>query len=358
MIQSGLGALKLDAGPADGLFGPKTRAAIRDWQRAKGLAATGYLTSDQSETLVAQGKEVRVAVGLPAPPIAVSPSPPKPETLVAKQKEVRVAVGLPSPPVSASPSEPKPEFLPGETFKDCPECPEMVVVPAGSFMMGSLTYENSWTENEGPQHRVTIAKRFAVGKFEVTFDEWDACVADGGCGGHRPEDRGWGRGRRPVIKVHWEDTKSYVSWLSRKTGKQYSLLSESEWEYVARAGTTTRYAWGDDIGHNKARCIPCGWGWDLRTAPVGSFEANGFGLHDMHGNVKEWVDDCYNDSYSGAPSDGRAWITSGDCQKRVTRGGSWYSNRPGPLRSASRDAYYIRSNRRDDYGFRIARTLN
>jgi len=273
---------------------------------------------------------------------------------VEKGKEVRVAVGLPTP-TPVSPPAPAPGYQPGETFKDCPECPEMVVVPAGTFMMGSPASEKGRFKDEGPRHRVTIAKPFAVGKFEVTFAEWDACVAAGGCNGHHPDDRGWGRGRYPVINVSWTDAKSYVSWLSRKTGKRYRLLSESEWEYVARAGTTTRYAWGNDIGPNKANCGGCGSQWDNRqTAPVGRFGANRFGLHDVHGNVWEWVEDCSNESYAGAPSDGKAW-TSGDCNRRVLRGGSWVSS-PWIVRSAIRDRSV--SGYRIDYdGFRIARTL-
>jgi formylglycine-generating enzyme required for sulfatase activity len=244
---------------------------------------------------------------------------------------------------------------PGETFKDCPECPEMVVVPAGTFMMGSPASEKGRFKDEGPRHRVTIAAPFAVGKFEVTFAEWDACVVDGGCNGYRANDRGWGRGRRPVINVSWTDAKSYASWLSRKTRQRYRLLSESEWEYVARAGTTTRYPWGNVIGRNKANCDGCGSQWDDRqTAPVGSFPANEFGLHDVHGNVWEWVEDCWTESYAGAPSDGKA-STSGDCGRRVLRGGSWF-DRPWSVRSAFRIGFDT-GDRFYDSGFRIARTL-
>ena len=243
---------------------------------------------------------------------------------------------------------------PGREFKDCPECPEMVVVPAGWFMMGS--YENS---DEKPRHHVRIRKPFAVGRYEVTFAEWDACVTDGGCGGHRPDDEGWGRGRRPVINVSWDDAKAYVKWLSDKTGKEYRLLSEAEWEYVARAGTTTRYSWGDQIGHNRANCDGCGSRWDgNQTAPAGSFSANPFGLHDMHGNVWEWVEDCWIDNYQGGPSDGSAW-TGGDCWFRALRGlrgGSW-NYLPRSLRSASRLEFRAGS-RDSDNGFRVARTFS
>ena len=241
-----------------------------------------------------------------------------------------------------------------KTFRDCDRCPEMVVVPVGSFMMGSPDSEEDRYNDEGPVRRVTMFAPFAVGKYEVTFAEWGACWADGGCR-RDPRDEGWGRGNRPVINVSWKDAQAYVGWLSQQTGKQYRLLSESEWEYAARAGSQTRYAWGDGIGRNRANCRSCGSRWDGEsTAPVGSFAANAFGLHDLHGNVWEWVEDCWNDSYRGARVDGAAWEV-GDCSRRVTRGGSWYSS-PGHLRSASRvkdgttsGSFHI--------GFRVARTV-
>ena len=240
---------------------------------------------------------------------------------------------------------------PGTTLRDCPECPEMVVVREGRFRMGSTV----GNDDERPVHEVTIARPFAVGVYEVTFAEWDACVSDGGCGGYRPDDAGWGRGKRPVINVSWNDAKAYVRWLSRRTGEAYRLLSESEWEYVARAGTTTRYWWGNEIGRNRANCDGCGSRWDdERTAPVGSFSPNAFGLQDVHGNVWEWVEDCWNESYRGAQSDGGVW-ESGECGRRVLRGGSWGDN-PGSLRAAIRsgDSTGCRDN---DNGFRVARTL-
>ena len=223
---------------------------------------------------------------------------------------------------AAEEAERRERLRPGRVFRDCPECPELVVVPSGSFMMGSPSSESGRDGDEGPVHRVTIGYPFAVGVYEVTFGEWDACVSGGGCGGHRPDDEGWGRGRRSVINVSWDDAQGYVEWLSRKTGEEYRLLSESEWEYVARAGTSTRYWWGEGIGRNRANCgSDCGDSYRY-TAPVGSFSANPFGLHDVHGNVWEWVEDCRNGSYAGAPSDGTAW-ESGNCSRRVLRGGSW-----------------------------------
>ena len=202
---------------------------------------------------------------------------------------------------------------------------------------------------------VRIDYRFAVGVYEVTFAEWYACLDAGGCGNHVPDDMRWGRGNRPVINVSWEDAQSYVSWLSARTGKTYRLLSESEWEYVARAGTETAYSWGDSIGVNRANCDGCGSQWDdVKTAPVGSFEANGWGVYDMHGNVWEWVQDCWNDNYEGAPTDGSVW-DSETCDRRVLRGGSWVFY-PRALRSAFR-ARNSTGFRDSNIGFRVARSF-
>jgi formylglycine-generating enzyme required for sulfatase activity len=242
-----------------------------------------------------------------------------------------------------------------DTFKECSNCPEMVVVPAGSFRMGSPASEPGRGADEGPQHTVTFARQFAVGQFELTFDEWDACVADGGCNGYKPSDQGWGRGRRPVINVSWNDAKVYIAWLSNKTGKTYRLLTETEYEYAARAGTQTAYPLGNSIGRNNANCNGCGSQWDFKqTAPVGSFAANGFGLYDMVGNVWQWTEDCYHESYSGAPADGSAW-TSGDCSRRVVRGGSWGISW-GVLRSAFRFRF-TSGDQGSSLGFRVGRTL-
>ena len=239
----------------------------------------------------------------------------------------------------------------GDQFRDCPQCPEMVVVPAGSYRMGP----RDGPPGPGLFSAVTIAAPFAVGKYEVTFAEWDACEEAGGCGAYSPQDNGWGRGQRPVIFVSWDDAQRYVRWLSTKTKKPYRLLSESEWEYAARAGTQTAYIWGDQIGTGRANCDGCGSQWGGRqTAPAGSFRANAWGLHDMHGNVDEWVEDCWNESYAGAPRDGSAW-RSGDCSERVLRGGSWYLE-PSYLRAANR-LWVTTGNRDSRVGFRVARTL-
>ena len=239
---------------------------------------------------------------------------------------------------------------PGAVFRDCEACPELVVVPAGSYMMGSPGSEEGRGDDEGPVHRVTIGEPFAVGVYEVTFAEWDACKSDGGCGELVRNDGGWGRGRRPVINVSWHDAQAYVWWLSGETGEEYRLLSESEWEYVARGGTTTPFHYGRTISTGEANY----GNYRERTVAVGTFSANRFGLYDVHGNVWEWVADCWNGSYHGAPRDGSAW-ESGDCDRRVLRGGSW-SYEPRNLRSANR----YRNDSRDRFnglGFRVARTL-
>ena len=243
---------------------------------------------------------------------------------------------------------------PGETFRDPLSSggvgPEMVVIPAGSFQMGCVSGVGCY-DDEKPVHQVTIPQSLAVGKYEVTFEEYDRFTMPTG----RVDDYGWGRGRRPVINVSWQDAKDYVRWLSQETGESYRLLSESEWEYAARAGTGTAYSWGNEIGSGRANCDGCGSQWDAsQTAPVGSFSANGWGLHDMHGNVWERVEDCWNGSYNGAPSNGSAW-QQGECSRRVLRGGSWFLN-SRYLRSAYRS--WITSGLRNlIIGFRVARTL-
>ena len=253
----------------------------------------------------------------------------------------------------------KREWLAGKEFRDCTECPEMVVVPAGSFVMGSPADAEMCDGPGGPQPRVTFAAPFAVGKYEVTFAEWDACVAAGGCNGYRPDDEGWGRELRPAINLIWDDAKAYVRWLSRVTGERYRLLSEAEWEYAARAGTRTPFHTGRKISPDQANYDGRYYGSDRRvyrekTMPVGSFPANPFGLHDMHGNASEWVEDCWNMTYQGAPFDGSAW-ERGDCSTRIRRGGSWDSL-PWNTCSASRFPRGI-GFREDGGGFRVARTL-
>jgi formylglycine-generating enzyme required for sulfatase activity len=252
----------------------------------------------------------------------------------------------------------------GESFKDCPDCPEMVVVPAGSFLMGSPASEPERREDEGPQHDVRIGRPFAVGKYAVTFAEWDACVANGGCGRYRPDDGVWkglGRNDHPVINVNWDDANAYLKWLSQKTGQAYRLPTEAEREYVTRAGTATPFWWGAAISPADANyhgdfAYAGGSKGENRqkTMPVDSFKPNPWGLYQVHGNVWDWVEDCYHESYQGAPVDGAAW-TDGDCQTRVLRGGSW-TGLPRYLRAAYRQGYYPNT-RWSDIGFRVARTI-
>ena len=226
--------------------------------------------------------------------------------------------------------------------------PEMVEVPGGSFMMGADPEDKEGQTSEYPQHLVAVPA-FALGKFEVTFAEWDDCFAAGGCS-HRPDDEGWGRGRRPVINVSWDDALEYVTWLGDLTGEPYRLPSEAEWEYALRAGGTTRYATGDVLTAADANFGVK----DGRTVEVGSYPPNAFGLYDMHGNAMEWVMDRYSETYDGAPSDGSVWEDGLDTLQRVLRGGSWGALVEDP-RAASRIGRPA-DNRNDDFGFRVAKS--
>ncbi len=242
---------------------------------------------------------------------------------------------------------------PGDGFRECSLCPEMVVVPAGSFLMGSPESEPGRQPSEGPQHRVTIARPFAVAKFAVTAAQWQACARERGC--RDDADDGWGA-HSAVTGPSWNDAQSYVTWLSKRTGKLYRLLSEAEYEYAARAGAQTAYAWGETAGTGHADCAGCGPGSNTNhPAPVGTFAPNGFGLYDMTGNEQSFVEDCWHETYDGAPADGTAWTRGGDCGTRVVRGGSWASN-PVELRAASRSISGT-SDRYPIIGFRVARTL-
>ena len=241
---------------------------------------------------------------------------------------------------------------PKDAFKECIDCPNMIVVPAGTFVMGSP--DGSGQTYEHPQHAVGIAKPFAVAKFALTFDEWDACVAHGGCVAVT-DDSSWGRGSRPVINVSWDDAQQYAAWLQMITGKPYRLLTEAEFEYAARGGTQTNYPWGDDIGKANANCDGCGSRWDAKTtAPVGSFSPNSFNLYDMNGNVGQWVQDCFQIDYTAAPTDGSANM-AGACISHVFRGGSLF-DKPDGIRSAHR-AGNKPTFRINADGFRVARTL-
>ncbi len=284
------------------------------------------------------------------------------------------------------------EFDPGQSFQDCVECPEMVVIPAGTFSMGDLG--GGGDDDEKPVHTVTIPNKFAVGRFEVTRGEFATFVnatgynASGECyfytGGNFKKARynwkesrshdwrspGFGQtDRDPVVCMNWDDARAYVRWLSPKTGKEYRLLSEAEWEYMARAGGTAKYPFGDseeslcEYGNGGDRSTGFAWknescndGYGAQTAPVGSFKPNSFSVFDTVGNVWEWIEACQHKSYSGAPSDGSAWTSGSKCNWRVLRGGSW-ATEPRGLRSADRRANFA-VHRVDDFGFRVARTLD
>lgn len=234
------------------------------------------------------------------------------------------------------------------------EGPQMVVIPAGQFQMGCVLNDGNCEKDQMPPHQVMIAENFAMSVHEITFADWDTCLAKGGCNNYRPEDR-WGRYNQPVNYVSWEDAKAYVAWLSESSGEEYRLPSEAEWEYAARAGASEHYSWGSTPSNGQANCRGCGSRFDDdATAPVGSFPANAFGLHDVHGNVWEWVEDCWNESYIHAPADGSAWM-KGQCSKRILRGGAWSSNQL-TLRSAYR-ANDAADGRGSGRGFRVARTL-
>ena len=331
-VQEGLAVAGFDPGAADGLFGQRTRVAIGRWQLSSELDKTGYLDAKSAKVLIALAAEF------------------------------------------------VPARSPGDVFRDCKNCPQMVVVPAGDYMMGSPSSEESRDDEESPRHRVTISKPFAVGKYEVTRGEFREFVSDTGHSSGRgcsywtgkewtkSDAHSWRNPRfaqdedDPVVCVDWNDAKAYVKWLSGKTGHQYRLLSESEWEYVARAGTTGPFHFGRTISTDQANYygrVVYGSGrkgvYRQKTVSVGSFPSNGYGLHDVHGNVWEWVEDCWHDSYVGAPTNGRAWTTEGYCSRYVLRGGSWFDE-PRNVRAATR-FWNFPGNRYSKDGFRVARTL-
>ena len=243
------------------------------------------------------------------------------------------------------------DIKPGTVFKDCAVCPEMVVLPTGRFSMGSTKGH----KREQPVQNITVAKPLAAARYETTFDEWDTCHLAGGCT-KSALDRDWGRGRRPVMNVLYADALEYTAWLSQRTGHTYRLPSEGEWEYAARAGTLTEYWWGDTMKKGKANCRKCGTQWSgLQSAPVGSFKPNPWGLFDVHGNVLEYVQDCWSKNHKNVPLDATPRTTK-ICQSRVIKSGAWYYL-PKVSRSASRArndtrvfSYFI--------GFRVFREMD
>jgi formylglycine-generating enzyme required for sulfatase activity len=270
---------------------------------------------------------------------------------------------------------------PGQTLKECRNCPEMLVVPAGTFTMGSPADEPLRRDNE-PQQQITIPRAFAMSRTAITWDQWEACVRDRWCDGvavdtalrtrengePNPDYKDWGRGTRPVVGVSWYDAQLFVGWLNAKTGEDdaYRLPSEAEWEYAARAGTKTAFPWGTELDHDYGNFGADGQQlggkadgrdvWVNETAPVASFPPNAFGLHDMHGNIFEWTEDCYEPDRAHAPADGSA-NKEGNCANRVFRSGTFLSN-PYMQRSARRGAPYPATQRGRNYlGFRVAKTL-
>lgn len=290
------------------LYDAQTRGAISCWQKSRGETQTGFL-SRESVGLLLQG------------------------------------------PVS---------------FRDCDDrCPKMALIPPGTFLMGSDASEEDGKNNEKPRHAVVIAYAFAVGAHEVTLEEWEACVNDGGCSSIPLESQdGSATGKQPVTHVTWHEAKAYADWLSGRTGMVYRLPSEAEWEYAARANTTTPYYSGVAVTSKQAN-FDGRYDWRVgsaltpnvymgRTLEAGLLEANAFGLHDVHGNANEWTQDCYVSHYRGAPEDGRPRETD-NCVRRVMRGGSW-KDKPWDIRSARRHAG-APDERSSQIGFRVMRTF-
>ena len=258
------------------------------------------------------------------------------------------------------------EAIPGKTFfRECDLCPVMAVVPAGSNLIGSPKDESGRSDNESPQQPVAFRVPFAVGRSEISFEEYIACINEGGCPPGLPGDYKWGYGKQPAIQVSWNHAKAYVGWLSRKTGGKYRLLSEAEWEYAARGCAkvcqSTPFWFGTEITGDRvnydSRVAYLGslkTTARQRTLPIDASEANPFGLLHVHGNVSEWVEDCWQETLRGLPPDGLA-RTDGDCSRRVIRGGSW-SDEPKDVRSAAR-SWWGPGERKAQIGFRVAREL-
>lgn len=376
-IQQSLKTLGQYSGAADGATGSATRTAAQAFATAQRIvapdlaaapiaeidafaaraeqAALVWTTQEAAAWRVAKDADTRAPLDAYLRDFPNGPNAAAARTRIASL--TRSAAPAPAPTISAPGTSSRSA---GESFRDCSDCPQMVSIPAGSFMMGSPASETGRFDNEGPQRRVTVPA-FAAGKYEVTWAEWDRCVAAGACTSLTAD--GYGGGSRPVSKVSWNEAVAYTKWLSSKTGQTYRLLSEAEWEYAARAGTSSAYWWGGSASHEYANygkdtcCDGLASGSDkwVNSSPAGSFPANNFGLHDMHGNVHEWVQDCWADNYSaGQPSNGSAY-TSGSCSYRVNRGGSWVDI-PQILRSAIR-VRYVPSYRVSGLGFRVARTL-
>ncbi len=332
--------------------GPKVQIEVRDESNAAPEKANGNFPQPPGKTAAPLDP---LQQGSGNPPSGNASLKTQPSTDTSDCEGLRIAVGFSSNQPCIKPGS-------GQSFWDCKDCPEMLAIPPGTFVMGSPAAEPERDSDE-TQQNITIAKPFAASKYAVTFEEWDACVADSGCDGYSPSDRTWGRGNRPVINVSWDDAQAYVRWLSNKVGRTYRLLSEAEFEYVARAGTDTPFWWGNsitpDLANYDGSAEPYQGGggqgeYRKTTLPVNAFQPNPWGLYQVHGNVWSWVADCYNASEPLAPTDGKP-RTSGDCSFRFQRGGSW-RNAGGRLRAATRSWDNARQ-RFGFTGFRVARDL-
>ena len=335
LVQYALASLGFDPGPVDGDIGPKTRKALKSWQKEKGYPVTGEVSVAQVKVLLAVGRKAKAKARQDAEAARRAEEARKAERarrIAAAEAEAR-----------RKREQEKPRRA--EERRTAELFPEMVRIEGGCFRMGNPESEKGRADTER-RHRVCV-EAFSIGKHEVTFAEYDRFAE--ATGRSRPDDKGWGRERRPVIKVSWHDATAYARWLSGETGRRYRLATEAEWEYAARAGTETAYPWGSRVGHNRANCDGCGSRWDnTQTAPVGSFEANAWGLHDTVGNVWEWTCSEYVEGYGGAEQR----CASGSVGRRVIRGGSW-SYLPWWVRSAYRD-WYDPDYRSPKLGFRLA----
>lgn len=308
------------------------------------VRVTGRVVGAEWYRIQSKGKTGFIYGGLIRKPV----SPARRAETAPRKTEAPVAKFTPAPPSSSTPTL-SAALTRVTAFKDCNECPEMVSLPAGSFVMG----DDKGDKSERPPHRVSIDRAFAIGKYEVTVGQWKACVEAGACS-YRPQKAGTEE-NLPVRDISWQDAQEYVSWLSKKTGQGYRLPSEAEWEYAVRGGISTRYWWGNRFKAGAASCKDCGGPWVRKSPPlVGSYPPNPYGLYDMNGSVWEWVDDCWHRSYSGAPRDGTPWQAK-NCRVRVLRGGSW-RNDSTYMYSAVRfkydaDVRYLVN------GLRVAKTL-
>lgn len=331
----------------NGRFAPLAKARV---QRLKAQAPAASSPPAPSKAETPADKPASAGASKP-PPAARTPverpradtAKPAPDTAPPPAKAAEAP-----PKEKPMPDKPMPPVASGE-IKDCPQCPVLVPVKAGAFTMGSAADDPS----ERPPHRVTVNEPFAIGKYEVTVEQWDACAQAGACPNIAADAS---RARTsPVRDVSWDDAQLFVQWLSKTSGKSYRLPTEAEWEYAMRGGTSSRYWWGEQMQTGKANCKDCGEPWQ-RDAPVnvGSFAPNPFGLHDMNGSVWEWVSDCWHNSYKGAPADARSWDEA-NCRVRVIRGGSW---REGASYMPSSTRFkYDASVRHSQNGFRVARDL-